>query len=261
MLGADSKGAIAPIWHSRGPRNDEDRSTMIPISDDNPARGPAIVNWTIIALCVAAFIWEVRLGGRMDAALLVLGFTPASLLGHPPPPHGFVRLPPFATILTSMFLHGGWLHLAGNMLYLWIFGNNAEDAMGHVKYGLFYLVCGTAAALTLAYMDPTSRLPMIGASGAISGVLAAYVLLYPRAKVTVVVPLGIIFYPLAISAVWVVGLWFLMQLVSAWLIDPAQPGVAWWAHVGGFVTGLVLTPLFKSRDVPLFGRLPRGPWG
>lgn len=234
---------------------------MIPISDDNPSRRPAIVTWTIIALCGAAFVWELALGARMDAALLVFGFTPASLLGHPPPPHGFVRLPPFATILTSMFLHGGWLHLGGNMLYLWIFGNNAEDAMGHVKYALFYLLCGVAAALTLAFMDPTSQLPMIGASGAISGVLAAYVLLYPRTKVTVVVPLGIIFYPLAISAVWVVGLWFLMQLVSAWIVDPAQPGVAWWAHVGGFVTGLLLTPLFKSRDIPLFGRQARGPWG
>jgi membrane associated rhomboid family serine protease len=259
MLAADSRPPFAPIWDIRARRDGEDRSTMIPISDDNPSRRPAIVTWTIIALCCAVYVWELQFGRRMDAMLLALGFTPASWFGHPPPtPAGFVRLPAGAAIFTSMFLHGGWLHLGGNMLYLWIFGNNTEDAMGHVKFALFYLVCGIAAALSLAYMDPVSRLPMIGASGAISGVLAAYVLLYPRARVTVVVPLGIIFYPLAISAVWVVGFWFLMQLISAWIVDPAQPGVAWWAHVGGFVTGLVLTPLFKSRDVALFGRMPRG---
>jgi len=221
---------------------------MIPISDDNPAKRPAIVTWTIVALCVAVWLWELALGREMNAALLVFGFTPAALFAAHAPPHGFIDVPPAATIATSMFVHGGWLHLGGNMLYLWIFGNNVEDAMGHGRFALFYLLCGTAAALTLAYMNPASQLPMIGASGAISGVLAAYVLLYPRARVTVVVPLGIIFYPLAIGAVWVVGLWFAMQLLSAWIVDPAQPGVAWWAHVGGFVAGLLLTPLFRIRN-------------
>jgi membrane associated rhomboid family serine protease len=243
MLDADSRRPPVPGWDIARPGSGEDRSTMITISDDNPARRPAFVTWTIIALCVALWLWEFSLGRTMDAAIAKWGFAPASL----PSPHG--RL----TILTSMFLHGGWLHLGGNMLYLWIFGNNVEDAMGHGRFTLFYLLCGAAAALTLAYMDPTSHVPMIGASGAISGVLAGYVLLYPRARVTVVVPLGIVFYPLALGAVWVVGLWFAMQLVSAWIVDPAQPGVAWWAHVGGFVVGLLLTPLFKSRDVPLFG--------
>jgi membrane associated rhomboid family serine protease len=218
---------------------------MIPISDDNPGRRPALVTWTVMALCTGVWLWEYSLGRAMNPLIARWGFVPAALSATD-------RLPGL-TILTAMFLHGGWLHLAGNMLYLWIFGNNVEDAMGHGRFALFYLLCGAAAALALAYMDPSSRLPMIGASGAISGVLAAYVLLYPRARVTVVVPLGIIFYPLAISAVWVVGLWFAMQLLSAWLFDPAQPGIAWWAHVGGFAAGLVLTPLFKSRDVPLFG--------
>jgi membrane associated rhomboid family serine protease len=233
---------------------------MIPISDDNPARLTPVITWLIIALCVIAYIWERSLGRDMDAAIFVLGFVPASLLGVHAPPPGFIGLSPIATLFTSMFVHGGILHLAGNMLYLWIFGNNAEDAMGHLRFIVFYLVCGVAAALTLAFVDPASRIPMVGASGAISGVLAGYVRLFPRARVTVIVPLGIIFYPFALSAFWVVSFWFVMQLASAWLSNPHQPGVAWWAHVGGFGAGLVLTPLFKSSSFPLFGQVRRGPW-
>jgi membrane associated rhomboid family serine protease len=147
------------------------------------------------------------------------------------------------------------------MLYLWIFGNNIEDAMGHVRFVVFYLASGVVAALTMAYMDPLSAVPMVGASGAISGVLAAYVLLYPRARVTVVIPLGIVFWPFRVSAAWVVGLWFVTQLLLAAMTDPSKPGVAWWAHVGGFIAGLALTPLFKESDVPYFGPVARrGPW-
>ncbi len=112
----------------------------------------------------------------------------------------------------------------------------------------------------MAFVDPVSRIPLVGASGAISGILAAYVFLYPRARVTVIVPLGIIFYPLVVGAVWVVGFWFLLQLISAAFADPSQPGVAFWAHIGGFAAGAVLTPLFKSRQVALFGDVRRGPW-
>src|ERR1041385_4295255 len=183
---------------------------MIPISDDNPARGPAIITWTMIVLCVAAYLWERSLGREMNAALLALGFIPAAYFS-PESAEAAGLMPPWLTIFSSMFLHGGLLHLAGNMLYLWIFGNNVEDAMGHGRFLLFYLVCGTAAALAMAYIDPASHVPMIGASGAISGVLAAYVFLYPRSRVTVIVPLGIIFYPIAIAAMWVVGFWFLLQ--------------------------------------------------
>jgi membrane associated rhomboid family serine protease len=169
-------------------------------------------------------------------------------------------VPALTAIFVSMFLHGSILHIAGNMLYLWIFGNNVEDAMGHVRFLLFYFICGVAAALALAWMDPGSKIPMIGASGAISGVLAGYVLLFPRARVTVIVPLGIIFFPLAISAFWVVGFWFLLQLFSAAITDPGQPGIAFDAHVGGFLAGLVLTPILKSSNYPLFGPVRRGPW-
>jgi membrane associated rhomboid family serine protease len=233
---------------------------MIPISDDNPARLVPVVTWLIIALCVAVYVWERSLGPDMDATIAALGFVPASLRQAGTVSRGLVSFPPVFTIFSSMFVHGGLLHVGGNMLYLWIFGNNVEDAMGHVRFVVFYFVCGVAAALTLALIDPTSRVPMIGASGAISGVLAGYVLLFPRARVTVIVPLGIIFYPFALSAFWVVSFWFVMQLLSAALSNPHAPGVAWWAHVGGFSAGLLLTPLFKSPRFPLFGRGRRGPW-
>jgi membrane associated rhomboid family serine protease len=233
---------------------------MIPISDDNPSRLVPVVTWLIIALCVVVYLWERSLGREMDAMIAALGFVPASLRHSGTAVPGFGSLPPGATIFSSMFLHGGFLHLAGNMLYLWIFGNNVEDAMGHGRFIVFYLVCGVAAALALTGIDPGSRVPMIGASGAISGVLAGYVLLFPRARVTVIVPLGIIFYPFALSAVWVVSFWFVMQILSAALSDPHQPGVAWWAHLGGFAAGLLLTPVFKSGRFPLFGRSRRGPW-
>lgn len=234
---------------------------MIPISDDNPVKLTPVITWALILACVFVYGWEFSLGKSMDSALGILGFTPAALMHPQSAPSELMGVPPIATIFIAMFLHGSILHLAGNMLYLWIFGNNIEDAMGHTRFTLFYLVCGAAAALTMAFMDPVSKVPMVGASGAISGVLGAYMLLYPRARVTVIIPLGIIFYPFRISAVWVVGLWFLTQLLTAALTDPAQPGVAWWAHVGGFLAGLLLTPLLKSSDVPYFGPVfRRGPW-
>src|ERR1700761_3916846 len=234
---------------------------MIPISDDNPAKLRPYATWSFIILCIAVFIWQLTFSEEAEDQLIeTLGFMPVNLTEISFQGDHFVPWS-LLTLFTSMFLHGGFLHLGGNMLYLWIFGNNVEDAMGHIRYLIFYLVCGVIAALTMAYIDTNSHIPMIGASGAISGVLAAYVLLYPRARVTVIVPLGIIFYPMAISAVWVVGFWFVLQLASAVLTDPGQPGVAFWAHVGGFAAGLVLTPILKSKQYPLFARTRRGPWG
>jgi membrane associated rhomboid family serine protease len=235
---------------------------MIPISDDNPARSTSYVTLILIGLCIAVYLWELSLGNRYDSTLAILGFTPDTLVSPDVSQSPWPGIPPWATILTSMFLHAGLLHVAGNMLYLWIFGNNIEDAMGHAKYTFFYFACGIAAALTMLLMDPTSRTPIVGASGAISGVLGAYMLLFPRTRVHVVIPLGIIFYPVWIRAVWVVGIWFAIQLVTAAATPLSEPGVAWWAHVGGFAAGLLLTPLLKSRDVPYFGPVDyRGPWG
>lgn len=231
---------------------------MIPISDDNPTRTAPVMTVLLILANIAVFVWELGLGHHLDGALAVLGFTPSLLRqAHSPA----ADVPVAIAIVTSMFLHGSILHIAGNMLYLWIFGNNIEDATGHIRFVVFYFLCGFAAAFAMAYMDPSSTVPMVGASGAISGVLAAYMLLYPRARVTAIIPLGFIFWPLRIRAVWVVGIWFVMQLVLASITDPTKPGVAWWAHVGGFAAGLVLTPLFKARGVPYFGPATlRGPW-
>jgi membrane associated rhomboid family serine protease len=234
---------------------------MIPISDDNPSRSVAYVNWAIIALCVAVFLWQLSLGDAADErAIFIYGFVPALLLGHAKLNAVLNGPAPALTLITSMFMHGGWLHLGGNMLYLWIFGNNVEDIMGHVRYLIFYLVCGVAAALTHGLGNPHSTIPMLGASGAISGVLAAYVLVYPGARITVILPLGVLLYPVKIAAIFVVGFWFAIQLLSAAMTNPAQPGVAFLAHVGGFCAGLLLTPFFKYSDISLFGRR-RGPWG
>jgi membrane associated rhomboid family serine protease len=149
-------------------------------------------------------------------------------------------------VFTSLFLHGGWFHLLGNMLFLWIFGNNVEDAMGHGRFLAFYLICGTAAAMAQTLPDTGSVIPMVGASGSIAGVLGAYLLLFPHARILVLVPIGFILQVLRLP-----GFWFLLQLISTLTAEPGQGGVAFAAHAGGFLTGLALVPLFRRRGVPL----------
>ena len=235
---------------------------MIPISDENPARLTPVITWLILAGCVLAYVWELSLGGQADAALNVLGFVPANFwAGGSVPLPGGGHVPVYATLFFYMFLHGGFLHIAGNMLYLWIFADNVEDAMGHGKFTLFYFLCGVIAVLAMAVIDPRSQIPTVGASGAISGILGCYMLLYPRARIRVIIPLGIIFIPFRLRAVWVVGFWFITQLLMAALTPENQPGVAWWAHIVGFAVGVILTPVLKSPYVPYFGPVqPRGPW-
>jgi membrane associated rhomboid family serine protease len=233
---------------------------MIPISDDNPARLRPIVTWAMIAGCVVVFLWQLSFSESGEEALIyTLGFVPRNLFDGAATANLYGIPWPWLTLLTSMFLHGGFLHLGGNMLYLWIFGNNVEDAMGHGRYLGFYLVCGVVAALSEGLVNPHSGLPMLGASGAISGVLAAYVLIYPRTRITVIIPLGILLYPTKISAFYVVGFWFLLQLFNVAGTSSGEPGTAWWAHVGGFIGGMLLTPALSN--FPLFGRYKRGPWG
>jgi membrane associated rhomboid family serine protease len=218
---------------------------MIPLRDDNPSATTPFVNYSIIALCVIVFLWQLTLPEAAgQAAVYSLGLVPAVLFGLAQLPDPWVVAP--ATVFTSMFLHGGLLHLGGNMLYLWIFGDNIEDSMGHGLYAFFYLLCGVAAALTQALPDPSSTVPMIGASGAISGVLGAYLLLYPRARVLVAVPLFIILYTLRLPAVIVLGMWFVMQLLST-LGASGAGGVAFHAHVGGFIAGLAFAYFFVRR--------------
>jgi membrane associated rhomboid family serine protease len=166
-------------------------------------------------------------------------------------PARFYLIPAWATMFTSMFLHGGWMHLIGNMLYLWIFGNNVEDAMGHFRFIVFYLLCGVAAVFAQALPNSESTVPMIGASGAISGVLGAYLLLHPRAQVLVWVPLGFM-RPIYLPAFIVLSFWFVLQLINSAMAPSEGGGVAWGAHIGGFLAGMVLIPFFKYRRTRLF---------
>lgn len=218
---------------------------MIPLRDENPVSSTPWVTWALVACCVLVFLWQVSLGeSGFQRVVFTLGVIPAVLLGHAQLPAEVAVVPPAVTILTSMFLHGGWLHLAGNMLYLWVFGDNIEDRMGRLRFLLFYLACGVAAVFAQALPAPETRVPMIGASGAISGVLGAYLLLFPRARVLVLVPFGFILKVIRLPAVWVLGLWFAIQLISSLLAPAGEGGVAFRAHLGGFVAGLVLAPLF-----------------
>ncbi len=225
---------------------------MIPIKDDNPSRITPLVSYALVGACALTFLWQLSLGPRGQAVVYALGVIPAVLLGNAQLPPGVELVSPWVSVFTSMFLHGGWMHLLGNMLYLWIFGDNVEDSMGHARFVIFYLLCGVAAVFAQALPNPASEVPMIGASGAISGVLGAYLLLFPHARVLVLIPLGFIMHSARLPAGWVLALWFGMQLLSSVLQGDAGAGVAFRAHVGGFVAGMLLIPLFKHREVSLF---------
>ena len=222
---------------------------FFPLYDDNPTRRRPLVTMAIIALCVMVFLWQASLAPRAEAlAVFAYGLVPALLFGHAELPPQVAVVPAWATVVTSMFLHGGVLHLGGNMLYLWIFGNNVEDSMGRGRFVLFYLLCGAAAALAQALANTASEIPMIGASGAISGVLGAYALRFPRAHVHVLIPIFFWIYLIfKIPAVIVLGIWFFMQVFSGVTTSPAGGGVAWFAHVGGFLAGLLLISAFESN--------------
>jgi rhomboid family protein len=220
---------------------------MIPIHDDNPTHRTPIVTVALIVACVLVYFWQVSLGSRAAAGVVYsFGFIPAVLFTDATLPPELAVVPASVTLFTSMFLHGGFMHLAGNMLYLWVFGNNIEDVCGHLRFLLFYLLCGVAAAFAQALPNPASEVPMIGASGAISGLLGAYLLLFPHARVHVLIPFGILWMH-QIPAGWVLGFWFLFQLLSGLAADPTQPGVAFLAHIGGFIAGMVLIFLFRDR--------------
>ena len=214
---------------------------MLPLSDHNPRRTVPVVNYLLVAVNVLVFFWELSLGPNIERELMLISFVPARFWAAPFYPPNLIR------ILVSMFLHGGWLHLGGNMLYLWIFGDNVEDRLGHFKYAIFYLLCGLAATLSHAIANPDSRLPSIGASGAIAGVLGAYIVLFPKARVTTLIPIFVFITIRELPAVLVLGLWFVLQffvgVASIGASPDATGGVAVFAHIGGFVTGMVLVVL------------------
>jgi membrane associated rhomboid family serine protease len=222
---------------------------MIPIRDDNPIRGIPVVTILTILACMAVYLWQLSLPPQSaQAAINLLGFMPALLFGH-----AIIDGDPWVSapgsMFTAMFLHGGFFHLAGNMLYLWIFGDNVEDRMGRGRFLAFYLICGAIAALAQALPDTRSTVPMIGASGAVSGVLGAYLVLYPRANVLLAMP----FLLAKVPALIMLAVWFVGHFAGSMLAEPGAGGVAFAAHVGGFVAGAVLIRWFvrDRRKLPV----------
>lgn len=223
---------------------------FIPLRDDSPHRVTPYVNYGIILACVAVFFWQAGLSNRAgELAVWRFGMIPGTIFGNVLIDPRVHRLPAVATIFTSMFLHGGLFHLLGNMLYLWIFGANIEASVGHKRYLIFYLLCGFAAAVAQMFSMPSSEVPMIGASGAISGVLGAYFVLSPRANIKVLLVLIIFFTVINLPAFIVLGFWFIVQLLSQAGADPNEPGVAFMAHIGGFIAGAILVWFFRQRNV------------
>lgn len=256
---------------------------MIPLSDENPTLHPPYMTYAILGAIL--MVWIVVQGAGLDSATLAatvcnLGMVPGELTHRAPLGSGIPIGPGMACIvddypinvftpITSMFLHGSWIHLLGNSLYLWVFGNNVEDSMGHLRFLAFYLLCGLAAAGSHVLLDPTSPIPTVGASGAISGIMGAYLLLYPNVRVKMLIP--IFLYPwITHMRAWIVLIWWfglqvlsgLPQLMS--LRREVSGGVAVWAHVGGFVAGVVLIRLFEDRELVRRRRAvadARGTWG
>ncbi|HEY4485466.1 MAG TPA: rhomboid family intramembrane serine protease [Nitrospiria bacterium] len=234
---------------------------MIPLHDDNPTEIIPLITIAFIIACVLAFFYQISLGPRAGQLFVYqFGAIPAVIFGRESLPREVLAVPASLSLITSMFLHGGFMHLIGNMLYLWIFGNNIEDAMGHARFVVFYLICGLAAAMSHALTDPGSTVPMIGASGAISGVLGAYLLLYPRARVLTLIPLGFFMQTFSLPASVLLGFWFVLQLISGALTaGQGGGGVAWFAHIGGFAAGMILIGFFKRRSVRFFNPPHRRP--
>jgi membrane associated rhomboid family serine protease len=214
---------------------------MIPLRDVIPSRTTPYITVTIIFLNAVAWFYELSLSSAiLPVFLQVYGVVPARLQG--------------GTLLTSMFLHGSWMHVIGNMWYLWIFGDNVEDRVGHGRFIIFYLLCGVAASVGHILMDPESTLPTIGASGAIAGVMGAYFVLYPRSRVLTLIPLVIFWEVIEVPAIMLLGFWFLMQLFSAGAIAVTSStgggGIAFMAHIAGFLCGVGGIFLFRQRQRP-----------
>ena len=224
---------------------------MFPIKDDNPTESRPYVTCALIGLNILIFFYQIGLEENIRTSLIFeYGFKPSQLFSNANSMN--LKQSSLLTIFTSMFLHGGLFHLLGNMLFLWIYGNNVEDSMGHIKFLIFYLLCGLAASLLQAIVSFDSSIPMIGASGAVSGVLSAYFLLYPKARVLTLVVLLIFITFIRIPAGLLIGFWFLSQIINAYFNDPNSPGVAWYAHIGGFLMGLLLIPFFKKKKFKFF---------
>lgn len=232
-------------------------SEMFPLRDDNPVSITPVINWLLIFVNVVIFMYQVSLGPRdMQIFVYQYGAIPAVITGEQRLPDALAAVPPMASTFTSMFLHGSWMHLIGNMWFLWIFGNNIEEAMGPLRYLVFYLLSGISASFAHVLFNPASAIPSIGASGAIAGVMGAYVMLYPRAHVLTLIFLGFFIRLIYLPAGLILGFWFLLQVLSGSMgsVSGGQDsgGIAFWAHAGGFVAGVLLVGVFKKRSVRFF---------
>ena len=228
---------------------------IVPYRDDNPLRqGPPLATFAIIGINAAVYLlFQFPLEPHEGQAYaLSFGFIPAVFFGQSELVSELARVPSTATLVTSMFSHGGLVHLIGNMWFLWLYGDNVEEAMGHFRYLLFFLICGCAGTITHAAFDPASQVPLVGASGAISGVIAAYILIWPRANIRVFYWFFIFIGTINVPAFIVLGLWIVQQLFALPAAIQAQGGIAIVAHLGGFAAGLALTPFLKRRGVTLF---------
>ncbi|MBE3557688.1 MAG: rhomboid family intramembrane serine protease [Ktedonobacteraceae bacterium] len=237
---------------------------MIPLKDyPGPRRRMPWMTWALIAINVAVFLYQVSLGPAAPVFMFAYAVVPVALVGGVPQTslvQGGQSLPfhtpepVYLTLITSMFLHAGWLHIGGNMLFLYIFGDNVEDRMGHFWYLVFYLLCGLIAGIAQVAVDPGSKIPSLGASGAIAGVLASYLVLFPWARVKTVIFIFVFFTIVTVPALALIGLWFLLQLFNGVTaladVQQGMGGVGYFAHVGGFVTGLVITWLLREQLRP-----------
>jgi membrane associated rhomboid family serine protease len=232
---------------------------MFPLRDENPSHRTPLVTYALVALNALAWVTLQGLGQerQLAASVCSLGLIPGELLGTAPAgtsvPIGEgiacqLGRPNWLTPLTSMFMHGGWMHIIGNMWFLIIFGDNVEDALGHPRFLLFYVACGLAAAAAQIFANPASSVPMVGASGAIGGVMGAYAVMYPYARIDVLLVLGVFVRVIPVSALMMLGYWFVIQLVSG-SFSNLEAGVAFWAHVGGFAAGALLALPFRNRGV------------
>ncbi len=232
---------------------------MFPYKDDNPTILPPVMTIGIIVVNVVVWLLVQQMGREpgLSQSVCQLGLIPGEFL-HRLPAGTQVQMSPDTTCelgagatwytpVTSMFMHGGWLHLIGNMWFMWVFGNNIEDSMGHSRFLIFYLFCGVLAAATQVVVQPSSAIPMVGASGAISAVMGAYIVLYPRVKVHMLIFLGIFVTTVRVPAVYMLGYWFFLQIVGGIpALASESGGVAFWAHAGGFIAGAILVNLFKN---------------
>ncbi|GAW93696.1 rhomboid family intramembrane serine protease [Calderihabitans maritimus] len=222
---------------------------MIPLKDNIPSRRVPVVSLLLIGVNIAVFVYQLTLGPQVGEFIYSYGVVPKHFLSFHLWSEKLVRL------TTAMFLHGGWFHLVGNMLYLWIFGDNVEDRMGHLRYLVFYLLTGYLATVAHILFNPYSPVPIIGASGAIAGVLGGYMILFPWARVLTLVPIFFFFQVIQVPALIFLGLWFFLQLFNgafAITMFQATQGVAWWAHIGGFISGMILVRFFVKEKVYRF---------